>query len=206
MAETIEHLIERIQKEGIEKADATASEIVSKAREQAAALVKDAESRASAILLKADKDSEAFALRNKKTLEQAARDVVITVGQGIEKIFQHLADGAASQALNGKGVDDILIKIVQAYIDRGMDEGRLEVLVGPQDRERIEALLKSKFQNALKDGIAVRPDGDVVSGFKVGLPGKSVTHDFTKEAIAESICRLIRPQLAEIVRSALAAR
>lgn len=206
MSETLEHLIERIHKEGIEKADAAAAEILAKAKEQATGIVKEAESKAAVTLQKAEKDSEAFAARNKKTIEQAARDIVITVGQGVEKIFMQLADGAAAQALNGKSVEEMLVKIVQAYIDHGMADGRLEVLVGQQDRDRIEAVLKSRFQRALNDGIVVKPDGDVVSGFKISMPGKSVSHDFTKEAIADSLCRLIRPQLAEIVRNAIAAR
>ena len=75
MAEELKHLIEQIQKEGVEKADEQANTIISQAKEKAAKIVAEAEQKAYESLLKAKNESEAFAERSVKTLEQAARDL-----------------------------------------------------------------------------------------------------------------------------------
>ena len=48
MAEELKHLIERIQKEAVDKSEKDAAQIVAQAKEKAAAAVKDAETKAKA--------------------------------------------------------------------------------------------------------------------------------------------------------------
>ncbi|OGH56320.1 MAG: hypothetical protein A3G34_05985 [Candidatus Lindowbacteria bacterium RIFCSPLOWO2_12_FULL_62_27] len=205
MTETLNSLIDRIQKEGVEKADVASAEIIAKAKDTAALIVKEAESKAADILEKAKKDTESLTARSKKTLEQAARDIVLTVGQGVEKVFRDLADQGAGEALSGEVLEQTLVKICDAFLARGMTDGRLELLVNPSDVDRVNAYFKTRFRKALEAGVQIRPDGGIVAGFKVKLAGKSLSLDFTKESIAESVLQLLRPQLAEIVRGGLAA-
>jgi len=42
----------------------------------------------------------------------------------------------------------------------------------------------------------------VFKGFRVGAKGGQVFHDFTKEAIAESLAHFLRPELGQIVKKA----
>ena len=102
MAEQLQHLIERIHKEAFEKAETQAAQIVSQAKTQAAAIVKDAESRARELVAKAEKDSQVYVERSTRTLEQSARDLLITVGQGIENILQDIIGSAINAVLAGQ--------------------------------------------------------------------------------------------------------
>ena len=86
MAEELKHLIEQIQKEGVEKANEQADDILSQAKAKAAKIVAEAEAKAQETQQKAETQAKAFAERSTKTLEQAARDLLITVGQGCEKV------------------------------------------------------------------------------------------------------------------------
>ena len=61
----------------------------------------------------------------------------------------------------------------------------------------------SEFKAAAQAGLKLQGDGNVVKGFTLSLTEKNVHHDFTQEAIAEALCRMVRPNLAEIVRSAI---
>ena len=63
MAEDLQYLMERIQKDAVDKAENEAAAIIAKAKEKAADIVKAAEAEASARLEKADKDAEAFSKR-----------------------------------------------------------------------------------------------------------------------------------------------
>ena len=70
MAEDLQYLMERIQKDAVDKAETEAAAIIARAKDKAAEIVKAAEAEASARLEKADKDAEAFTERSERTLEQ----------------------------------------------------------------------------------------------------------------------------------------
>jgi len=198
MAEEIQGLIERIRSEGVERAEKEAAEILSHAKEQAAAVVRQAEEKAQAIIAKAEKDSEAFTRRSIKTLEQAARDLLITVGQGVENILSDLAAEAVDEALTIEVVEKMLVKIAEAIAAREGDS-RIEILISPDDQKELVQFFADRYRKKLIHGIELHVDNGIVKGFKVSLVEDYVYHDFTREAIAESLGNFLRPHLAEIV-------
>ena len=113
MAEELKHLIEQIQKEGVEKADEQAGTIISQAKEKAAKIVAEAEEKAYESLLKAKNESEAFAERSVKTLEQAARDLLITVGQGCEKVVTETLGKNVDGAVSGDLLEKMILSVVE---------------------------------------------------------------------------------------------
>ena len=85
MAEDLQALMERIQKDAVEKAELAAADIISKAKDKAAEIVKAAEDEAKAKLENADKEAQAFTERSERTLEQSARDLLLSVGKNLDK-------------------------------------------------------------------------------------------------------------------------
>ena len=95
MAEELQNLLERIQKDGVQKAEEESEKILARAREKAATLLKDAEKNAAAATEKAEQDAEQFMARSKKTLEQAARDVILSVGDAVTSTMKGIAAHAS---------------------------------------------------------------------------------------------------------------
>ena len=87
MAEELQHLIDRIRAEAIERAEAEAARILAQAREKAAAEVREAERRAREIIAKAERDAAVFAERAQRSLEQAARDLLIGRASCRERVY-----------------------------------------------------------------------------------------------------------------------
>ena len=199
MAEELQHLIDRIQKEAVQAAEDKAGHILSQAKEKAAAMVKDAEAKAKASLAKADKDAEAFTERSTKALEQAARDLLISVGQGVENILQDIVDESVDKALSLDVLKQMLVKMAEAYAQRQGDESRIELLISEQDQKELIQFFADQYKAKMLHGVEVHVDSSVFKGFKVSFVDSHVYHDFTKEAIAESLVSFPRPQLAEIV-------
>ena len=52
------------------------------------------------------------------------------------------------------------------------------------------------------NGIEIVGDGRVTHGFRVVIKEDNVEHDFSQEAITETLCRLLRPHIAGIVQEA----
>ncbi len=193
MAEELKHLIEQIQKEGVEKADEQANTIISQAKEKAAKIVAEAEAKAHESLLKAKTESEAFAKRSAKTLEQAARDLLITVGQGCEKVVTEALGKEVSEALTG----DLLEKMILGVVEQNKGSA-IELGMSESDATALTAFCA---EQATKSGqeIELVSDSEILSGFKVGFKDKNAYLDFTGEAVAEALAAFLRPELAKTV-------
>jgi V/A-type H+-transporting ATPase subunit E len=202
MAEELKHLIERIQKEAVDKAEKDAAQIVALAKERAAATVKDAEAKAKAILEKAAKDSVVFVERSQRTLEQSARDLLITVGQGIENILEDIVGEAVRDAMNSETLKQMMLKIAQCYCERGGAESRIEFLIDEKDQAQIVQYFADQYRQHLVQGVTIRAESGIPGGFRVVLKDGQIYHEFTKPAIAEALCNFLRPHLAEIVHRA----
>ena len=197
MAEELQHLIERIQREAVDTGEQKAAQLVGQAREQAAGLLRDAEAQAKALIQKAEQDARQYAERSEHTLKQAARDLLISVGQGVEQIFARLALDSAGAALAGDSLKEMLARMVGAYATAG--SGPMEVLLSSQDQEKLLAYFQERFREEMKQGLTLCGDERLARGFQVSLEGGRVKHQFTPEAIAEALSHFLRPKLAAIV-------
>ena len=193
MAEEVKHLIEQIQKEGVEKAGEQANTIISQAKEKAAKIVAEAEQKAHDSLLKAKNESDAFAERSVKTLEQAARDLLITVGQGCEKVVTETLGKKVDDALSG----DLLEKMILSVV--GQNKGSsVELSVSDADKSALTAYCADEAKKSGQE-IELKSDSEVLSGFKVGFKDQNVYLDFSGEAVAEALGSFLRPELAKSV-------
>ena len=98
-SEELQSLIEKINRDGVEKANAEKERILEEAREQAAALVKTAKDEAAKAAKSAKEEAELSAERAKETLRQAARDAVISVEGAVTHLLEKLLAEMRSDGL-----------------------------------------------------------------------------------------------------------
>jgi V/A-type H+-transporting ATPase subunit E len=202
MAEELQHLMERIHAEAVQKAEAEAVKILAQAKDKAALEIKTAEEKACSILAKAETDSQVFVERGQKTLEQAARDLLITVGQGVEKILDEIVSDATTRALDTDTLKKMMLTLAQAYTSEEGPRNRIALLISEQDQKDIIAYFAEMYRQKLIGGVDIRADNNVFKGFKVRMVDQHVEHQFTNEAIAEALSNFLRPHMAEIVQRA----
>ena len=196
MAEDLQALMERIQKDAVDKAELEATSIISKAKEKAAEIVKAAEEEAKAKLEQADKDAVAFTERSERTLEQSARDLLLSVGKNLEKMILDLLSLQIEKSLDETTVKNMLLTIAKSY------SSNIDVEFSEADATKLSSFVMGEFAKQLKGGVKVESDKGVKFGFRVKLDGGKVSHEFTEAAMAESLSALLRPQLAKIVNKA----
>ena len=202
MAEELQSLIERIQKDGVDKAEAEAKARIKAAEEKAAAIVSKAEEEAEAKRKQAEQDAESFRDRGEQALRQAARDLLLSVGQALDAMLTESVKTDVAESLAGQGLGPTLIQAVEGYFRSASGKADVEALL-PEDRKKeAEAFLSKKFADRLGKGLSVRSDSSVVSGFRLSVKDSKVQHDFTGEALAEALASLLRPRLAAIVKEA----
>ena len=192
MAEELQQLLEKIQHDGVEKANAESDAILAKAKADAAAILKDAESRAAALRAQAETDAKAFEERAQKTISQAARDTVLEVKDAIGRMLEKLLakDVAAALADPSEAAKLALAAVNELGSNADVAAG-----------EKLAAALKAQLAADAKAGVKVVLDESVGTGFSIRLDGGRVEHDFSESAIVAALAKRLRPDLAKLVNA-----
>ena len=192
--EDLQSILEKINKEGVEKADAEAKRIIDDAKAKAAAIVKNAEDAAAATKSAAAAEAEASAKRGEETLRQAARDVAISVEKSVSAILERLLAHDVDAAL----ADEATAVAVAAEAIKEL-AGPGEVACGA----KLAAAMKAQL--ASKRDFTVVTDETLGSGFSVRLDGGRVEHSFTGTTVTDELARRLRPELAKLLKGLTAA-
>lgn len=197
MAEELQGLLDKIQKDGVAKADAASKQLVDEATLKATELVKTAEAQAAKLMADAAEEAKQFEQRARSSLQQAARDLVLTVGEAVNTALAKVVASRTDTALEGEG----LAKIIQAAVAGYAAHGATAALADEQ-QAAVQAYFNAALSEEARKGIVLASDNGVVSGFKLTLEGDNVINDFTGKAISTALCELLRPDLAAIVNEA----
>lgn len=187
--EDLQGLLEKINRDGVEKANAEAVRIVGDAKAKADALVKAAESAAAQTKAAAEKAAADYQARAAETVKQAARDVVLGVRESVTRLLEGLLAKDVEAALAD---DAVAVGLVSAAIRDLTGPG--EVVAGA----KLAAALKAQAA-ALKDFTLVT-DEALGTGFSVRLDGGRVEHAYTGEVIAAELAKRLRPDLAALLK------
>ena len=204
MDEQLQGLLDRIQREGVERAEAEAARIVAEADERARRIVSGAETAAAEIRARAEADASARVERAEKALEQTARDFLVSLRNSIEALLRESLCGEVADALSPDVVAQMLVRLADAYAAHDMNESRVDVLLSPQDRDAVASVVMEKYRALVTQGLTLRPDERIDRGFKVSFVDYNLYHDFSAQALADALSPLLKTPLSDIVRRAAA--
>lgn len=187
--EDLQSLLEKINRDGVEKAEAEAARIIAEAKAKAEAIVKGACAEGEKTKAEAEKAAEASAARAAETIRQSARDVVLGVKDALTALFERLLLQDVNQALADE-------KTAVALVAEAIRE-----LAGPGEIACGEQLARALgAQLAALGSFTIVTDGALGAGFTVRLDGGRVEHAFTPEVIAGELARRLRPDLAKLLK------
>ena len=187
--EDLQSLLEKINRDGVEKAEAEAKKIVDAAQAKADALVKKALEEAAQAKADAEKAAQASSARAAETIRQAARDVVIGVKGTLTALLEKLL------------VQDVDKALADEKTAAGLAAAAIGELAGPGEitcGAKLAAALKAQL--ASKGSFTVTADDAVGNGFTVKLDSGRIEHTFTTEAITEELAKRLRPDLAALLK------
>lgn len=189
MSEDLQGLLEKINRDGVEKAEAKAAEIIAEAKANAAAIVKNAKEDAERAKAEAKSAADDFAARAEETVKQAARDTILKVRDSITGLLEEILTKNVEKALADESVAIGLC--AEAIKDL---TGKIEIAAGDKLANALKAQLASKGE------ISLVTDENMYSGFSVKIDDGRVEHAFTAEVIAEELSKRLRPELAKLVK------
>lgn len=199
MAMELDSLIRKIKTEGVEEAKKRSEEIIAQAEEKAREIIKDAESERVRIIKEGQKEVANLKRSGEEALNQASRDLLLTLRQKIIDLFDGVIKEKVCEELSSKNLKNIIAKIIENFKrDEGLDN--IEVLLSKDDKKELEAVLLKSLKEKLKEGLTFRVSAGIEKGFRIGEKGKNFYYDFTDDAIAEAFKLYLNPKIAEILK------
>ena len=188
-------LIDKIKKEGVEEAETKARDILKEAEKQAEKIMKDGDQEKEASVEAAKKEIRQFDELSKKALNQAARDVLLSLRGRVAEFAGRLVNEVVSKEMSHEVVKEMIIKVVSNFTKE--NDFSLEVLVNEKDRTSLEKAVLNDLKKTIKDKLAVKGSKTIDKGFRIGYEGKNSYLDFTDEAISEAFIKYLNPKLVE---------
>jgi V/A-type H+-transporting ATPase subunit E len=194
MTQDLQQLLEKIQRDGVDKAKSDADKLVSEAQAQARKIVEAAHAAAAKIKADARQEAEAFERRAEETVRQSARDTVLNVEKAVTALFGGLLLQDVNAALSSAELTaELAAEAVRAYIG---EKGGVEVAAAAKPADALRAKLAAEAAS----GVTVVTDDTTGAGFRLRLAGGRVEHAFTGAAVADALAKQLRPRLAALMK------
>jgi len=198
MPEEIKNLIEKIQREGIQAADVKAKHIEAEAKEKAESVLRQARQEAEKIIAQGQQEAKRTGESTQALLEQAGRDMLISLRREINAMLQRLITAEVRQALK----PDELARIILAFIKEYGGKAKEDIVISLAKKEVKELTgFLATLKDAAKQKIVIRPAEDIQAGFVISFDGGKSEFDFSDQALGEYISLYLKPGLNEILKA-----
>ena len=187
--EDLQSLLEKINRDGVEKAEAEAKSILADAKAKANSIIESARAEAAAEKAGSEKAAADYAARAQETIRQAARDTVLKVEAALTALLERLLVKDVETALADEATVTALVReAVKGIV------GEAEVAA---PAKLVPAL---KAQLAALGSITVVTDETLGTGVSVKTDGGRVESAFTADVIAAELAKRLRPDLAKLLK------
>jgi len=194
MADELQSLLEKINAEGVKKAEAEREKIVGDAKTEAEGIISAAKTEAEGIVSAAKAESEALRARAESAVRQAARDAVLKLKSELEERLKSAVSGAAAQALDPSLMAEVVKQLAAKFV--ADPDGEVTVRCAVKDRDVLDAALKNALTDSLVKNPKVLADHAMAGGLELGVDNGRLYFDFSLEAVNEVIGAYAGEQLA----------
>jgi V/A-type H+/Na+-transporting ATPase subunit E len=198
MAVQVQEIIDRIRTEGIDGAKAEAERINAEALKRAQGILADAEARAKALITEAGAKAVRETEAGKAALAQAARDTILLLKKEIQGLLDAVVAHDAKAAMKGDALKELLPAALKAMAS---GQGGAVISLSEEDHDKLAEYFRSSLSSLFKEGVELKSNPRLKSGFRVSLKDGGAYCDFSAEAAADALCQLLNPALADIMRA-----
>jgi len=196
MAQQIQDLVASIQKQGIDKANEEAAQIISEAQDKAAKIVSEGKRDAEKLVSDAQKEIELRDTSAQASLKQAARDVQLSLKKSLQAQLNVLLETKISKAFTG----DHLVKLIQGVLSQDIvDPSKAELQLSQKDFDALGQTLVKELGDAVKKGLVIKPVKAVSVGFRLSDKDGSGYFDFGDEDVAQLMAPFLSPAISKII-------
>ena len=200
MAEELQSLLEKIHRNGIEKAAAERDAMLEAAKKEAEAIISAAKEEAAKLRSTAENDAEALKKRAESAIRQAARDILLDLKSELKKRLEAIVRNRLDDALSADFMASLVADIAKTVMnDSDKSAGSLEVMVAPAKCEELVQKLSAAVGADMVSCISVFPNSAAGRGLKISVNGDQVFFDFSDAALTEMVCEYAGSKVTAVI-------
>ena len=191
---SLDKLINTLKSEAIEAADKQAMEILDKAQEQAQKIIEETQAKREELLNSAEKEAQDTRNKGEAALQQAARDLTMSVRHDLLKLLGAVLENEVETAFTPDLMEDAILKIVE-NVDSGVTlklPERLETQLATQIRKRLQTS---------DDLTSISSDPSLRNGFAISKTDQGWSYHISPEEVAELLNAHLSPKWVQILKN-----
>ncbi|MBN1638539.1 MAG: hypothetical protein JW866_06220 [Ignavibacteriales bacterium] len=201
MTTKIQELTEKLYLEGLEKGKQESEKIIEEAKKQAKDILQSAEHEAEKIIANAKKESDDLKSKVEADIKLASKQILSVLKQKItDFIVTKVVDSPVQKALEEQDyVKKIIETIITNWTPKKSGPVELSLLLPANKEEEFADFFLKKGRQLLDEGLEVKFDTRLKSGFKIGPKESSYKISFTDEDFINFFKAYLRPKTAQLL-------
>jgi V/A-type H+/Na+-transporting ATPase subunit E len=199
MADELQALLDRIDRDGIRKGEEEAAKIIAQAKSEAEKVVSDAQAEASKLLATTREECETMRQKSEEALRQSGRQILLEVRGALSERVSGAIRNLLKASLDTTAVAGIIADLCRGFVKADGNESDIKVLVSASQLETLETAVKAQLAADLREHVTLAPSRGLASGFKLVFTDSDVVYDFSDEALIEAISAHLSPALTAII-------
>lgn len=201
MTDRIEEITQKIYNEGVTKAKRDAEKLISEAKEKAEAIIRSAKKTEEKIINDAQKKALEEKKRGEAELKLAAQQFIGHLKQQITNLISTAqVDKPVKEAFKDDDfIKQIILKIIEKWEPENQEKMDLTLLLSPNDQKELSDFLHAKATEAMNNGIVIREDPTLESGFRIGPKEGSYLINFTAQDFTNYFIQYLKNETKKLL-------
>ena len=195
----LQELIDKIKKDGVAAAEKKAADIISAAEANAEKIISDAKAQAEEIKKQAKLETERMEKASEEAIVQAGRNMLLTFKDSLINELDSLVQKETETAFSKDLMEKIVPETVKAWV-KNTQASELSVLLSEKDLKTLESAFTSKLQAEIAEGLEIKPDKSLSTGFRIGVKNGAAFYDYSAETLAEMFAAYLNPKVAGLLK------
>lgn len=197
----LQELIDKIKKDGVGAAEASAQAIIADAEKRAEAIVAEAERKASESEKKAKAEAERLEKASIDAIKQAARNTILSFRDGINAELSALVQSETAKAYDDKLLKTLIPEVVKEWV-KNPEASSISVLLSEKDTAALSSSLTAALKGEIAKGLEIKVDSTLDAGFRISTKDGAAFYDFSAESVAALFSAYLNPKTAQIMKDA----
>lgn len=199
MADELQALLDRLDRDGIRKGENEAARIVEEAKAEAKRIVEAANEEAQRLTAAAKAQCATMQQKTEAALRQSARQVLLEVRHELEERVKNAVAALLRSVMDPGAVAECIARLCLEYFRTAGANDSLTVLL-PADRAAVLAeAVKAQLADDLHSRVNLAPSPELSGGFKLAFSGNDVVYDFSDEALVEALSAHLSGSVAGVL-------
>ena len=195
----LQELIDKIKKDGVAAAEKKAADIISTAEANAEKIISDAKAQAEEIKKEAKLETERMERASEEAIVQAGRNMLLTFKDSLINELDSLVQKETETAFSKDLMEKLVPETVKAWV-KNTDASELSVLLSEKDLKTLESAFTSKLQAEIAQGLEIKADKSLSTGFRIGVKNGAAFYDYSAETLAEMFAAYLNPKVAALLK------